>query len=143
MILVSDSPVVQSSQLGGGRVHWRLSMTIIFEVTTDQLLLQQYYRLREVAFREEIGISDFDGSEEPADRKGDIFVAHQGGRCIGGIRISPRRLQAAFFTRRGSLSPGRCDGFLITGASPRIILRPRPCRLLVAKDQPGGIRDTV
>lgn len=68
-------------------------MPIIFEITTDQTLLQQYYRLREVAFREEIGISDFDGSEEPADRKGDIFVAHQGGRCIGGIRISPRRLQ--------------------------------------------------
>ncbi len=68
-------------------------MTIIFELTTDQTLLQQYYHLREVAFREEIGISDFDGSEEPEDRQGHILVGHQGGRCIGGARISPRRLQ--------------------------------------------------
>jgi hypothetical protein len=67
-------------------------MPIIFELTRNQELLQQYYRLREAAFREEIGISGFDGSEESADRNGRLLIAHWKGRCLGGARISSRKL---------------------------------------------------
>ena len=64
-------------------------MVKIFEVTRDARLLQQYYDLRERCYREELELDDFDGSEEPLDRDGDILLVHQGGQCIGGARISP------------------------------------------------------
>lgn len=64
-------------------------MSIEFKLTRDPQLLAQYYALREQCFREELGIPDFDGSEEAGDRKGRILLAIQDGRCVGGARISP------------------------------------------------------
>ena len=64
-------------------------MPIEFKLTQDPHLLEQYYALREQCFREELGLPDFDGSEEECDRKGQILLAIQDGRCIGGARISP------------------------------------------------------
>ena len=64
-------------------------MSIEFKLTRDPQLLEQYYALREQCFREELGIPDFDGSEEKEDRQGRILLAIQNGRCIGGARISP------------------------------------------------------
>ena len=64
-------------------------MSIEFKLTRDPRLLEQYYALREQCFREELGLPDFDGSEEHDDRQGQILLAVQGGRCIGGARISP------------------------------------------------------
>ena len=64
-------------------------MTTTFEVSCDQRLLNQYYDLRERCYREELKLDDFDGSEEAMDREGDILLAHQGGQCIAGARISP------------------------------------------------------
>lgn len=61
----------------------------IFEVSREPRLLNQYYELRERCYREELELEDFDGSEEPLDREGDILLVHQGGQCIGGARISP------------------------------------------------------
>ena len=61
---------------------------IRFEVSRDPELLKQYYALREACFRKELGIPDYDGSEEEQDRKGHILIAHKGGKCVGGIRIS-------------------------------------------------------
>lgn len=63
-------------------------MTIEFKLSRDPLLLEQYYKLRERCFREELGITDFDGSEDEMDRQGQIFLAIENGRCIGGARIS-------------------------------------------------------
>lgn len=63
-------------------------MPIEFELTRDPHHLEQYYRLRETCFRRELGLADFDGSEEPVDRQGRILVALDNGRCIGGARIS-------------------------------------------------------
>jgi len=51
-------------------------------------MLQQYYELRQQCYRDELGLPDFDGSEEEQDRKGQILLAVQDGRCIGGARIS-------------------------------------------------------
>lgn len=61
---------------------------IKFEVTRDPELLQQYYELRETSFRQELGVPDFDGSEEEPDRCGQILIAHRLRRCLGGVRIS-------------------------------------------------------
>jgi hypothetical protein len=70
-------------------------MSIVFEISRDPGLLQQYYALREQCFREELGIPDFDGSEEKRDRISQILIAHRDGRCVGGVRISSElQLQA-------------------------------------------------
>ena len=64
-------------------------MSIEFTVSTDPQLLEQYYQLRQACFRKELGISDFDGSEDTTDRQSHILLAIQDGRCVGGARISP------------------------------------------------------
>lgn len=64
-------------------------MSIEFKVSNEPKLLGQYYTLREQCFRRELGLPDFDGSEEPLDRQGAILLAVENGRCVGGARISP------------------------------------------------------
>lgn len=64
-------------------------MSIEFIVSQDPQLLEQYYQLRQACFRKELGIPDFDGSEDDVDRQSHILLAIQDGRCIGGARISP------------------------------------------------------
>lgn len=64
-------------------------MSIEFKVSREPTQLGQYYSLRERCFRRELGLPDFDGSEEPQDRQGIILLALDGGRCVGGARISP------------------------------------------------------
>jgi hypothetical protein len=64
-------------------------MSVEFTVSQDSRLLQQYYTLRERCYRTELGLPDFDGSEEEQDRQGQILLAVQNGHCIGGVRISP------------------------------------------------------
>ena len=65
-------------------------LSLEFKITRDPLVLEHYYQLRERCFRDELGLSGFDGSEDEQDRRSRILVALQGGRCIGGVRISPR-----------------------------------------------------
>ena len=64
-------------------------MSITFELCQDPQLLQQYYQLRQDCFRRELGLPDFDGSEDESDRKGQILIARIGDRCVGGARIAP------------------------------------------------------
>lgn len=66
---------------------WVLS--IEFNVSHDRHLLGQYYSLRERCFRRELGLPDFDGSEDQQDRQGIILLALENGQCVGGARISP------------------------------------------------------
>ena len=63
-------------------------MSIVFELCEDAHLLDQYYQLRETCYQRELGIPDFDGSEEYQDRRGKIVLAHHNGQCVGGARIS-------------------------------------------------------
>jgi len=65
-------------------------MRLTCEITRDPDLLGQYYRIREASFRRDLGLPDFDGSEDERDRSSHILVARYGGRCIGGTRISGR-----------------------------------------------------
>ena len=63
-------------------------MEYSFVITQDNHLLEQYYRLRESCFRQELGIPRFDGSEEGFDREGTILLAvGRGGRVLAGARI--------------------------------------------------------
>jgi len=64
-------------------------LPIDFRVCQEGTLLTEYYDLREQCFREDLGLTDFDGSEEDRDRQGTILVAVENGRCIAGVRISP------------------------------------------------------
>ncbi|WP_210396531.1 hypothetical protein [Motiliproteus sediminis] len=65
-------------------------MQVRFELTRNAELLEQYYRLRERCFREDLGLPDFDGSEDAWDRCSQILIAREGDRCIGGMRITGR-----------------------------------------------------
>ena len=65
-------------------------LAIEFKLSRDPQLLQQYYDLRERCYRKELGIPDFDGSEDADDQRGRILLAIENGRCIGGARVSPR-----------------------------------------------------
>jgi len=66
-----------------------MRLSIEFEICRDPHLREQYFQLREQCFRRELGISDFDGSEDERDRQGEILIARIGDRCIGGARIVP------------------------------------------------------
>jgi len=64
-------------------------LSIEFKVSNDSNVLEQYYSLRERCFRQDLGLTSFDGSEEEHDRQGHILLAMDKGKCIGGARISP------------------------------------------------------
>ncbi len=65
-------------------------MSIEFVVAPGARHKRAYYALREQCFRRELGLPDFDGSEEDQDREGELLVALLDGECIGGARISDR-----------------------------------------------------
>ncbi len=63
-------------------------MSISFVVSKNEMLLQQYYALREECFRTELGVTDFDGGEDHYDRSGTVLLAVEDGeRVIAGMRI--------------------------------------------------------
>lgn len=61
-----------------------------YEVTRDPALLDQYYRIREICFREDLGLPEFDGSEDERDRSSHILIARFREFAVGGIRITGR-----------------------------------------------------
>ena len=65
-----------------------IALSIEFKVSRDTHLLDQYYALREKCFRLDLGLANFDGSEEELDRQGAVLLALDNGRCVGGARIS-------------------------------------------------------
>lgn len=64
-------------------------MPLQFQLSEDSQQLDQYYQLRERCFREELGLDQFDGSEEEGDLTSQVFLAVEDGQCRGGVRISP------------------------------------------------------
>jgi hypothetical protein len=66
-----------------------MTLSIVFQVSREPRLLEQYYRLRGECFRRELGVENFDGSEEYLDRQGHVLLGMKNGRCVGGVRISP------------------------------------------------------
>ena len=66
-------------------------MAIQFEISRNPKLLQEYYKIREFCFRNDLGVLSFDGSEDQFDREGLVMIARDGDQCIGGARISGNR----------------------------------------------------
>lgn len=89
-------------------------MQISYEITKDPKLLEEYYQVREQCYQRELKLPSFDGSEEASDRYGDIFVAKDNSRCLGGARIvgneSGLFSSLSFFDLMEQLNllPGQC-----------------------------------
>lgn len=89
-------------------------MQISYELTKDPKLLEEYYQVRGRCYQQELKLSSFDGSEEPADRYGDIFVAKDDRGCLGGARIVGSEnglfsnLSFAGLMEQLNLLPGQC-----------------------------------
>jgi len=62
-------------------------MHVVFEITKDADLLEQYFALREKTFKRVLGLSQFDGAGEQSDHTNDIFIARIDNIVIGGVRI--------------------------------------------------------
>jgi hypothetical protein len=82
-------------------------LPVEFRISCEPSLLAQYYALRERCFRSDLGIVSFDGSEEDQDRQGQLFLAVQGGKCVGGARIS-NRVSPASLSELLELEVDRC-----------------------------------
>jgi len=91
-------------------------MTLKYELTKDPVLLEQYYRIREKCFRRELGIEDFDGSEDARDRRSHILIARVGSRCIAGTRITGRHPESLHPV------PLEDEGLDLVGALPELRL---------------------
>ena len=65
-------------------------MSLAFEITQNPEVLEQYYHLREQCYRSDLGLTDFDGSEDAEDRCSQIMVALADDYVVGGVRISAR-----------------------------------------------------
>jgi hypothetical protein len=63
-------------------------MGIAISPTRDPRLLDDYYALREKAFRQELAMPDFDGGEDAWDLRSDILIIRRGNTCLGGARIT-------------------------------------------------------
>lgn len=63
-------------------------MSITFEFTKCESMLEQYYWLREECFRRELGVQDFNGAEDEHDQNGKILIVRDGQTCVGGVRIT-------------------------------------------------------
>ncbi len=57
-------------------------------ITKNSDLLNQYYDLRQTAYRDENGWIDYDGSENKFDHNGKIVVAVENKKVIGGARVT-------------------------------------------------------
>lgn len=80
-------------------------MQVIYEFTKDPQLLEQYYLLREQCYRQELKLPNFNGSEEPADRAGQILIARNGDICLGGARITSGTLAESDSLSLNALMP--------------------------------------
>lgn len=60
---------------------------ITYEFTTEPKLLEQYYKLREHCYREDLHLDDFSGAEDEYDSIGHIIVVRQGDMVVGGARL--------------------------------------------------------
>ena len=66
----------------------RVSDNIIIEATNNGFYKEQYYQLREMCYRRDLGIDHFDGSEDDYDRDSIIVIAREGRKVIAGGRLT-------------------------------------------------------
>lgn len=91
-------------------------MSITFEFSKQDGLLEQYYWLREECFRKELGLNAFNGAEDVYDQTGNILIIRDGDTCVGGVRITG----CSLFSQ--SLTPLENKGLNITQVLPQLDL---------------------
>lgn len=91
-------------------------MSITFEFSKQDGLLEQYYWLREECFRKELGLNTFNGAEDVYDQTGNILIIRDGDVCVGGVRITG----CSLFSQ--SLTPLENKGLDITQVLPQLDL---------------------
>ncbi len=80
------TPKKKASSLSAAVVRKVVAKTE-YMMTKDAGLLKQYYALRDKVFRNECGWNKKRWLENSFDKKGDIFVAVENGKVIGGLRL--------------------------------------------------------
>lgn len=63
-------------------------MQLQFTLAPTDRQKNDYFRIRETCFRDDLQLAGFDGREDAWDRCSHLLVALDGNRCIGGVRIS-------------------------------------------------------
>lgn len=63
-------------------------MKLRFTRTPTTQQKTDYYRIREICYRDSLGMRTFDGSEDAWDRRSHLLIALDGELCIGGVRIN-------------------------------------------------------
>lgn len=76
--------------------------------------LQDYYRIRQECFRNELGIADFDGSEDRYDRIGYTLLIIADNQCIGGVRLNESGANSS------ALLPLESDDFMLPDFFPEL-----------------------
>lgn len=66
----------------------KFAHNISYEFTTDPESLQQYYNIREFAYKETLGVQGFSGQEDELDKHSYILVVKSGNTVIGGARLT-------------------------------------------------------
>lgn len=79
-----------------------------------QQWLEQYYSLRERCFRRDLGVDDFDGSEEVFDRIGYTLLIIADNICVGGVRLNESTSEYPY------LLPLESDGFMLRRVFPQL-----------------------
>lgn len=61
---------------------------VIVECSTDLQYLNQYFFIREYAYRTDLKVATFSGQEDALDRKSHLLIVRKGHFCIGGARLT-------------------------------------------------------
>lgn len=61
---------------------------LMVEATTDMQYLNQYYFIREYAYRTDLKVKTFKGDEDEIDKRSHLIIARRGHFCVGGSRLT-------------------------------------------------------
>ncbi len=65
----------------------KFAHNISYEFTNNPEMLQQYYNIREYAYKETLGLQHFSGQEDEFDIHSHILIVKAGGNVVGGARL--------------------------------------------------------
>jgi hypothetical protein len=85
-----------------------------FHQQTDHHLVQEYFSLRNKAFKEQWGLSSFSSGEDQYDKDAIIIIAHKNGICLGGGRLIIHEVDS------GLLLPIETDNFRLINIFPEL-----------------------
>lgn len=87
-----------------------------FHQQTDHHLVQEYFSLRDKAFKEQWNLRHFSGDEDKYDNDSIIIIAHKNGVCLGGARMIIHEIDSEL------LLPVETDNFRLINTFPELKL---------------------